>query len=48
MCLSVADNLLDKMIIFMQHNLREQHTIYESQDLIMKNKEIEVISINNL
>ena len=32
----------------MQHNSEEQHTIYESQDLIMKNKEIEAISINDL
>ncbi len=31
----------------MQHNSEEQHTIYESQDLIIKNKEIEVISIND-
>ena len=32
----------------MQCNSEEQHTIYESQDLIIKNKEIEVISINDL
>jgi len=35
------------MTIFMQCNSEEQHTIYESQDLIMKNKKIEVISIND-
>ena len=32
----------------MQRNLRGQHTIYEPQDLIMEDKEIEAISINNL
>ena len=48
MHLSVADNLLDKTAIFVQHNPGGQHTIYEPQDLIMKNKEIEVISINDL
>ena len=47
MCLSVTDNLLDKMIIFMQYNSEKQHTIYELQDLIIKNKEIKVIFIND-
>ena len=32
----------------MQHNPGGQHTIYKPQDLIMKNKEIEAIFINNL
>ena len=31
----------------MQCNSEKQHTIYESQDLIMKNKKIEIIFIND-
>ena len=31
----------------MQCNSKKQHIIYESQDLIMKNKEIKIIFIND-
>jgi len=46
--LPVADNLLGKTAIFVQRNPGGQHTIYEPQDLIMEDKEIEAISINDL